>query len=97
MLKIDIQNINIKSTNGKSLLLKNIKFELEKNKIFTILGKNGTGKSTLIKTIMKLLDPNIYSIKGSVLWNNEDIYKLGYDDLLIIRRSEEHTSELQSH
>ena len=85
MLKIDIQNINIKSTNGKSLLLKNIKFELEKNKIFTILGKNGTGKSTLIKTIMKLLDPNIYSIEGSVLWNNEDIYKLGYDDLLKIR------------
>ena len=85
MLKIDIQNINIKTTNGEIQLLKNIKFELEKNKIFTILGKNGTGKSTLIKSFMKLLDPNIYNISGSVIWNDNDIYKLNYEDLLEIR------------
>lgn len=85
MLKIDIQNINIKSPNGENLLLKNIKFELEKNKIFTILGKNGTGKSTLIKSIMKLLDPNIYSISGSVIWNDNDVFKINYKDLLDIR------------
>ncbi len=85
MLKIDIQNINIKSPNGENPLLKNIKFELEKNKIFTILGKNGTGKSTLIKSFMKLLDPNIYNVSGSVIWNDNDVYKLKYKGLLDIR------------
>lgn len=85
MLKIDILNISIKSPTGENTLLKNIKFELEKNKIFTILGKNGTGKSTLIKSIMKLLDPNTYSIDGSILWNNKDINNLKYEDIIEIR------------
>ena len=34
---------------------------------------------------MKLLDPNIYNISGSVIWNDNDIYKLNYEDLLEIR------------
>jgi len=85
MLKADIQNINIKTPNTERTLLKDIKFELEKNKIFTILGKNGTGKSTLIKSFMKLLDTNVYNITGSVFWNDKDIYKINYEDLLEIR------------
>ncbi len=85
MLKIDIQNINIKTSNTERILLKDIKFELEKNKIFTVLGKNGTGKSTLIKSIMKLLDTDIYSIKGKVFLNEKDIYKMEIEQLLGVR------------
>jgi len=85
MLKIDIKEISIKKHTENILLLKNIKFDLSKNKIFTILGKNGTGKSTLIKSITKLLDNNIYKIIAEVLWEGKDVYKVDYEELLKIR------------
>lgn len=85
MLNIDIKEISIKKQTENILLLKNINFNLTENKIFTILGKNGTGKSTLIKSITKLLDSNIYDIKAKVLWKEKDIYEIEYDELLKIR------------
>jgi len=85
MIKIDIKEISIKKHTENILLLKNIKLNLTGNKIFTILGKNGTGKSTLIKSITKLLDNNIYEINAEVLWEEKDIYKIEYEELLKIR------------
>lgn len=32
---------------GKSLLLKNITFSVDKSEIMAVLGKNGTGKTTM--------------------------------------------------
>ncbi|PJB00076.1 MAG: hypothetical protein CO128_01555 [Ignavibacteriales bacterium CG_4_9_14_3_um_filter_30_11] len=88
MLKIDIKDISIKKHTDTILLLKNIKFNLTENKIFTILGKNGTGKSTLIKSITKLLDTDIYSLNAEVICNGKDIYKINYEELLKIRASD---------
>ena len=51
MLKVDIENITISNNNNTHLLLKKIDFELSERKIYTILGKNGTGKSTLMKSL----------------------------------------------
>lgn len=44
-------------------------FQLERGKLYTLLGKNGIGKSTLIKTLARLLKP----ISGEIELSNASI------------------------
>ncbi len=39
---------------------------LEKGKLYTLIGKNGTGKSTFLKTLAELNNP----LKGTIEWEN---------------------------
>ncbi len=41
---------------GEITALKNVNFSLEKGKFYTIVGPNGGGKSTLVKTIVGIID-----------------------------------------
>ena len=52
MLKLD----NVSSSYGESRVIKNVSLEISSGKFFAILGKNGMGKTTLLKTIMGLMD-----------------------------------------
>jgi len=60
---------NITKFFGKQKILENISFSLHKGKIVGLLGKNGTGKSTLIKILCGYLIPQI----GNVFFNNKKI------------------------
>ena len=84
MLKVDIIELII---NNNRTLLRNAKFELEKNRIYTILGVNGTGKSTFIKSLTGLLDKRFYTVNGSVYFDGKDILKMNNNDLPEIRRN----------
>jgi len=88
MLKVDIENITISNNNNTHLLLKNIDFELSEGRVYTILGKNGTGKSTLIKSLTKLLNENIFSVNGNIIWGNKCISDCNANELLKIRKDE---------
>jgi len=88
MFKVDIDNITISNNSNTHLLLENINFELSAGKVYTILGKNGTGKSTLIKSLTKLLNENIFSVNGNVIWKNKNILDCNFDELLKIRKGE---------
>jgi ABC-type glutathione transport system ATPase component len=88
MLFVDFLYITISINNNKHLLLYNINFELSKGKIYTILGKNGTGKSTLIKSLTKLLNENIFSVNGNIIWDSKNILDCNDDELLQIRKDE---------
>ena len=54
---------------GEKKVLKTIDLTIEKGKIIGLLGKNGTGKTTLIKLINDLLTPTC----GEVLFHGEKI------------------------
>ena len=64
---LEIKNLSKNFDNKK--ILKNINLEIPKGKIIGLLGKNGTGKSTLIKLINDLLTPT----SGEILINGEKI------------------------
>ena len=53
-------------TIGYDKPLANITFELERGKKLGIIGKNGTGKSTLLKTLNKLIEP----LSGNIIYGN---------------------------
>ncbi|MBS8263956.1 ABC transporter ATP-binding protein [Mesobacillus boroniphilus] len=65
MLKVQ----GISTSYGKINVLKNISLEVEEGSIVTILGANGAGKSTTMKTICGLLKPK----EGKVEFLGEDI------------------------
>lgn len=69
MLKI--KNLKFHYQDGAEVL-KNIDFELEEGHFLAILGNNGAGKSTMLKCINRIIDPD----GGDILLNGEEIRKL---------------------
>ena len=55
---IDIQNISFRYAGSKEMVLQDFSLQLSENNIYGLLGKNGTGKSTLLYLISGLLRPN---------------------------------------
>ena len=87
MLNVLLNNVSVTKNNERTIL-RDIAFELDEGNIYTILGKNGTGKSTLLKSLTGLLDNRFYSVNGKVIYNDKDILSLKGDELLGIRKNE---------
>ena len=79
--------INVSSGYGEIKILKNISLDLNEGEILGILGRNGMGKSTLIKTISGLIKPYEGSIffKDQNITNNESFQKAKYGITTVIQ------------
>ena len=79
--------INVSSGYGEIKILKNISLDLNEGEILGILGRNGMGKSTLIKTISGLIKPYEGSIffKDHNITNNESFQKAKYGITTVIQ------------
>ena len=64
-----LECIKVNKSYGKKKILKDVNLTIPRGKIIGLLGKNGTGKSTLIKLINDLLTPT----SGEILVNGEEI------------------------
>ena len=64
-----LEIINVNKSYGNKKILDNINLKIEKGKIIGLLGKNGTGKTTLIKLINDLLTLD----NGKILVNGKEI------------------------
>lgn len=66
-----LQVNNIETYYDKVRALHGVSFEIEKGTITTILGNNGAGKTTILNTIMGLLDDQ--PDKGTILFEGKNI------------------------
>ena len=64
MLKIE----NLHAFYGKSHVLHGVSFDINSGEIVSLLGRNGSGRSTTAKSIMGLVE-----CKGSITWNGQAI------------------------
>ena len=55
---ISIKNLCFTYTNSKPYILDNVSLKIEKGNYVSILGENGSAKSTLVKLVLNLLKPN---------------------------------------
>jgi len=85
MLNVKLDFLKIISETSSTDLIDNLEFQLAPNNIYTILGNNGTGKTSLILAITKLLDENKFSYKGSVEFFEEGIFLFSQIELAEFR------------
>jgi len=62
---------NISAGYGKIKILNSISLDVGENKITSIIGSNGAGKSTILKTIMGIIKP----FNGEIIFKGEKISK----------------------
>ncbi len=74
---IKFKNVTFTYDDTNITALKNINFELAQGKTLAILGKTGSGKSTLINLIARLYDTE----NGEITIDNTNIQKLNLDNL----------------
>lgn len=67
MLKLQ----NIESGYGDSIVVRDASLRVKTNQVVCMMGRNGVGKTTLLKTIMGILIPK----KGEIFFSNEKITK----------------------
>ena len=75
--KISFKNVSFTYEDTNIQGLKNVSFELEKGKTLAILGKTGSGKSTILTLISRLYDPT----KGEVLIDDTSLKNINLSDL----------------
>jgi len=79
--------LNIESAYGPIRAIRGVSLEVRRGQIVTVLGSNGAGKSTILKTISGILDPR----KGSVEFDAIDI--TSKDPAWIVQRGLSHVPE----
>ena len=74
MLNIDDLCVNY----GGIKAVRNVSFEVPDGKIVTLIGANGAGKSTILRTITGL----VHAASGSITYNDEELTKLHTHDIV---------------
>jgi branched-chain amino acid transport system ATP-binding protein len=69
---------NIESFYGPIMAIRGVSLELHPGSIATVLGANGAGKTTILKTISGVLDP----LKGSVEFEGRPIQRMDPDKIV---------------
>jgi branched-chain amino acid transport system ATP-binding protein len=82
-----LQLANVEAAYGAVKAIRGVSLEVPAGSIETELGSNGAGKTTVLKTISGILDPQ----KGSIQFKGEAIH--GHDPADIVRRGLVHVPE----
>jgi urea transport system ATP-binding protein len=75
-IEVPGQLLNLRSVSaayGKGQVLWDVAFDLDKGDSATVLGRNGVGKTTLMKTIMG----QVAAISGHLYWHGDDVTAMG--------------------
>ena len=81
--RIDIQNVSIKYRKELPFVLKNLSLVIKPREKVAIVGKTGSGKSTLMLTLMRILriSEDAHQRRGSILIDGVDIEAIGLHTL----------------
>ena len=82
-----LQLNNVESAYGPVRAIRGISLSVQRGQIATVLGSNGAGKTTVLKTISGIIDP----LKGMVQFKGENITAM--DPAQIVRRGLVHVPE----
>ncbi|AMP98859.1 ABC transporter ATP-binding protein [Pedobacter cryoconitis] len=84
LLKQGKTKAEILKETGCTVAVKNASFNIEKGEFFVIMGLSGSGKSSLLRCLNRLIEPT----SGSVILNDVNITSLGDKELQNVRKKE---------
>jgi len=67
---------------GNTIGVNNASFEVKEKEMFVIMGLSGSGKSTVLRCLNRLIEPT----KGTIIIGDEDVTKVSKERLLEMRR-----------
>ncbi len=73
----EFKNVSFSYPGSSKLVLNNISFRLEPSERIALVGKNGQGKTTIVKLLTRLYDPTA----GQILLDGVDIREYNLEDL----------------
>ena len=88
---IEFRNVSYSKNNN--MILENISFSLKKNKYNVIIGKNGSGKSTILKLIVgleKISGGQIFIDNEELVYKRDELYKIRKKTGIVFQESNEH-------
>ena len=66
---------NLSFSRNETKIFENLNLSLSNKKMIQIKGRNGSGKTTFLKVILNILEPN----NGEIIWKGENIKKNIFD------------------
>ena len=79
--------LNVESAYGPIKAIRGVSLQVRRSEIATVLGSNGAGKTTILKTISGIIDPR----KGSIEFKGQNI--TAQDPALIVQQGLSHVPE----
>ncbi|KIY69884.1 P-loop containing nucleoside triphosphate hydrolase protein [Cylindrobasidium torrendii FP15055 ss-10] len=76
-ISVEFRNVFFKYPGAADYVLRDVSFKLERSQLCVIVGKNGSGKSSVLKLIARIYEPT----KGTILIDGYDISTLKLVDL----------------
>ena len=80
MYEIEFRDVSFRYPDSEDWALSHVNFRFRVGERLAIVGENGSGKTTFIKLLCRLYDPQ----EGQILLNGIDIRKYRYDDYMSI-------------
>ncbi len=77
---VEFRNVSFRYPNAENWALKNVSVSFEVGNKLAVVGENGSGKSTFIKLLCRLYDPQ----EGEILLNGVNIKKYRYEEYMAI-------------
>lgn len=74
---IEFKNVSFKYPNTEKYVLKNINIKFERGQSYALVGLNGSGKTTFVKLLMRLYDPQ----EGKIYIDGIDIKEFSIESL----------------
>ena len=74
---IEFRNVTFTYPGAKKPTLKNVSFTINKDETIAVVGKNGAGKSTFVKLLLRFYDPD----EGEILYNGINVKEYEADTL----------------
>jgi branched-chain amino acid transport system ATP-binding protein len=87
MSEVVLQLLNVESAYGPIKAIRGVSLKVRQGEIATVLGSNGAGKTTILKTISGIIDPR----KGSIEFQGKDI--TAKDPAFIVQQGLSHVPE----
>lgn len=75
--EIEFSHVSFKYPGTQKMVLNDLSFKINKDKVTAIVGENGAGKSTIIKLVAGLYEPT----EGSVRISNMNPYSMSNEDI----------------